>query len=748
MRLPVLLLLLCVAAPVFAQFEANPRSQVKQPRKGPEPIKGAGDEVRIRADKSGGDKDHGWWEGFVDLQSGDIRVQADKLRYDETANPDGTKARMFEAEGNVVFMRAEERLAGDRMKMDLESNFLVIENATGYVQPGVFIEAKKIERVDDETYRVEDVRFTSCAQPNPRWGFTASDATIEVGDKIKGKNVFFKVKSVPALYIPYFAFPIKEDNRSSGILFPHFGFSSVRGFNLGSGFFWAMGRSADQTFTFDRYSKVGNGVGHEFRYARDSPSRGNFKSYWFNPEKGKFTEYDLDWNVLQGLPGKFRLSGNVRKYSSINFQQQYQDNFNLATNRTQRSTGTISGSLGRNGPRIDLTADSTETFFGDYPQINRRLPSLRIVSYAKKIGRSQYVLGYEARTEYLARSNDEILDYWGRVDIAPELSRSFSTSFLQVTPRLRPRFTYYSGTLDDIGLTTLPARSRPFFEGGLEVRGPQFSRVFGGPGFYTDKIKHLIGPEITWTYRTRVDNFDSIPKYDGYDQLLGTNQIDYALVQQLYAKRPSGAAGKLAPYQFLTWRLQQSYYVQIGDSQQEFDPNYSSVYYAPGGVPSHVSPLQSRLRLRPARDFSINFDEEYDINFRQMRSLSLYGNLTTSWLTANAGWFRAKQVAGKVENRVITRDAIRIQGGLRLPFHFTVEGMTDYDFIQKKAFQTSMRLRMAAQCCGFTLELIEFDYNSRKERQFRFSIELANIGSIGNNMGQDANTRQGLYGFR
>ena len=748
MRLPLLLLSFVVAAPAFAQFETNPRSQLKQPRKGPEPIKGAGDEVRVRADKSGGEKDHGWWEGFVDLQSGDIRVQADKLRYDETDNPDGTKSRLFEAEGNVVFMRVDERLAGDHMKMDLESNLLIIENASGYVQPGVFVEAKKIERIDDDTYRVEGATFTSCAQPNPRWGFTASEATIEVGDKIKGKNVFFKVKSVPALYIPYFAFPIHEDQRSSGILFPHFGFSNVRGFNLGTGFFWAIGRSLDNTFVVDRYSKIGNGVGQEFRYVRDMPSRGYFKSYWFNPEKGKFNEYDLDWNMLQALPGKFRLSGNVRKYSSINFQQQYQDNFNLATNRTQRSTATISGTLGRNGPQLQLTADSTDTFFGTYPQINRRLPSLRVVRYAKKIGHSQYIFGYEARTEYLGRSNDEILDYWGRVDIAPELSRSFSTSFLQVTPRLRPRYTYYSGTLDDVGLTTLPARSRPFFEGGLEVRGPQFSRVFGGPGFYTEKIKHVVGPEITWTYRSHVSEFDKIPKYDGYDQVLGTNQIDYALVQQLYAKRPSGAAGKLTPYQFLTWRLQQSYYVQISDNQQEYDPNYSSVYYAPGGFPTHVSPLSSRFRVRPGPDYSINFDAEYDVKFKQTRSLSLYGNAQNSWLTVNAGWFRAKQVAQKVVNRRITRDTIRVQGGLRLPFHFTLEGMTDYDFIQKKALQTSTRLRMAAQCCGFTLELIEFDYNSRKEKQFRFSIQLANLGSIGNNMGQDANVRQGLYGFR
>jgi hypothetical protein len=60
-----------------------------------------------------------------------------------------------------------------------------------------------------------------------------------------------------------------------------------------------------------------------------------------------------------------------------------------------------------------------------------------------------------------------------------------------------------------------------------------------------------------------------------------------------------------------------------------------------------------------------------------------------------------------------------------------------------------MRLALEAQCCGFNVELIQFKYNTRNERQFRFSIELANIGSIGNFMGQDSEQRrQGLGGFR
>ena len=42
-----------------------------------------------------------------------------------------------------------------------------------------------------------------------------------------------------------------------------------------------MSRSSDQTFYVDHYSKSGYGLGHEFRYALTSPSRGNFRTYGF-----------------------------------------------------------------------------------------------------------------------------------------------------------------------------------------------------------------------------------------------------------------------------------------------------------------------------------------------------------------------------------------------------------------------------------------------------------------------------------
>jgi len=45
------------------------------------------------------------------------RIQADRADVDEIERPDGTKGHKVVAEGNVIFMRGEERLAGKRLEM-------------------------------------------------------------------------------------------------------------------------------------------------------------------------------------------------------------------------------------------------------------------------------------------------------------------------------------------------------------------------------------------------------------------------------------------------------------------------------------------------------------------------------------------------------------------------------------------------------------------------------------------------------
>ena len=62
------------------------------------------------------------------------------------------------------------------------------------------------------------------------------------------------------------------------------------------------------------------------------------------------------------------------------------------------------------------------------------------------------------------------------------------------------------------------------------------------------------------------------------------------LLQRFFAKR-RGPTGKSQPYEFLTWRLMQTYYVQISDGQNNNDPNYSSSSFGPGARPERCEKM-------------------------------------------------------------------------------------------------------------------------------------------------------------
>jgi LPS-assembly protein len=732
------------ASPTPAPTPAAVAPAPPPPRVGCDPSAG---DICLNAEKQEQvDQGHFHAEGFVDLQAGTSRIQADQLDMYESTAADGKVTRRVVAAGNVVFMHGEERLSGDRLEMDLGSSQGTFENAHGFVSSGVLVEAGKIQRVNANTYKVEDARFTSCTQPNPRWSFSASSATLKVDDHIRAHNVVFRVKDVPAFYVPYIIYPIEDDQRSTGILFPHFGQSDLRGFNVGTGFFWAMSRSYDQTFYVDTYTKSGYGLGHEFRYTMASPSRGNFRTYGFRRTDAGGWEHDVNWNAVQALPGKWLANLNVQETSTLAFQEQFQDDLDLATRRDRRSSASVQRSF---GPlNVQLFADSADYFFGSTEVFNRKrhLPALVLNHSARRIGRSGLVFGFESRAERIAFGDQNGVEQYSRFDLYPRLSRPMSVSFLQVTPQVQARATRYGATATDDGFTE-DSIDRRYLETSVEARGPTFSRVFENKGgFYSDRYKHVIGPEVTWTYRSKVEEFASIPQFDHLDRVLGTNELRYALVQRLYAKRP-GASGKPEAYEFLNWTVAQTYYVDIANAQNEFDPNYSSAVFGADGLPAHYSPLHSNLRLRPTPRLQSTFDLQYDVNLRMMRTLSLNTSTVFDLGELRVGWNRSKRASVDPASRVLQRDTIRTSARIQpLPRRLTLEGSLDYDLLGRNVVQATARMRYSVQCCGVVGEMIQSNYNTRQERQFRFAIELANIGSIGNFMG--ANGEAGFLGRR
>ena len=364
--------------------KAGAKHEPEPPEPGEEPLEPG--EIKVRAESyEQTSKGHVEARGLVDLRVADIRIQADKADVFEDKQPDGSTKQRIVAEGNVVFIRGEERLSGDRLEMD-DTGKGTLLNAVGYLEPGVFVEARQIERLDADSYRVVGGTFTSCAQPNPRWNFSASRAKVDVDDKITGTNAVFKVKGVPAFYTPYIYYPISKEPPLDGLPAPEHRLHSTRGYILTTGFFWAMGRSADQTFSFDYYSKTGYGLGHELRWVGSTPSRGTLRSVVFDLKGSEQVRLRHRLERPAGASGQAARGGGACACSAtLLFLQQYQGDFARASARTERWSASLERDFGF--AILNAYGDTTNTFYGtDTRQVSGRVPGLSLRRFPRQIG--------------------------------------------------------------------------------------------------------------------------------------------------------------------------------------------------------------------------------------------------------------------------------------------------------------------------------------------------------------------------
>lgn len=149
----------------------------------------------------------------------DKTFDADELRYNfETRQ--GLVTRIFTKEG-------EGYLHGDRVKY-------------------------KPERYKQDTTEVVYVRrgnYTTCNAPHPHFGIRAGKIKVIPRKRVITGPAVFVVEDIPTpLAVPFGFFPSQEE-RTSGILFPQYGFQATTGFFLREGgYYWAVSPKVDFKF--------------------------------------------------------------------------------------------------------------------------------------------------------------------------------------------------------------------------------------------------------------------------------------------------------------------------------------------------------------------------------------------------------------------------------------------------------------------------------------------------------------------
>ena len=660
-------------------------------------------------------------EGYVSIRLGDTHLTADIVDF-------WPEELRVIAEGNVVFRQGDQKIVATRLEADLEGKTGRFFNAYGMAGRDLYFYGDVIEKESEDVYVIEGGAFTSCSQPTPRWRFTAGKARIRRDHHVALHHALLRVKWLPVFYMPVLYYPINDDGRATGFLMPQIGNSSLKGFIFNQAFFWAINRSMDATFIFERFSLIGNGGSIQYRYLQSHRSRGQVDSFFIKNNESGSQEYTIRASANQELPGGFKAVARVDFFSSFEFQQSFQENYNRATQRRKRASGSISNSWKQYNLRVNF--DRNDTSFGERVAVRKVLPQITFNSRPSSIFNTPILFSFNSEAASLARTNRGELFEYERFDIVPTVAYPFTgLSYLTMRASLTGRLTHYTSSLEGRNLVD-ESVERKYFETRFDIRGPTFSKIFNTPdNFYAARYKHVIEPQIVWSRRSFVDTFAEVPKFDGQDYIPGTNQVSLSIVNRVLAKRVVNGEEQQTATEMLTWTVSQRYFFDINASL--YDRQFSTPYFTEDGTASNRSPITSRVNFRPSRNLTASWNMDYDINFNAIRSSSTSASYGGRWGLVRGLWTRRN-----IPDRDVTRSNFRFGTQLNVARGLQVNFDTAFDATNKVVNNLRAGAVYNVQCCGFMVSFNRFNFvGLRVENIFRFGITLANIGSFGTSLG-------------
>jgi LPS-assembly protein len=725
-------------------------------------------------------KDHWKLVGDVEIERDDVKFFANEINI-------FTDTHMLTAKGNVVFTNGGTRVAADSAEFDYETKLGVFHHATGIAtkappeganpslmsgppEPDIYFRGETLEKIGDRRYKITHGGFTTCLQPTPRWELTSGTVILSLDHYALLTNSLFRVKGLPILYLPIIYYPINKEGRSTGILMPMYGSSSLKGTTLNNAFFWAISRSQDATFLYDWFSKTGQGFGADYRYVASPSSSGNVRFYMLR-EKAITTissgtqvsqpgrrSTELRGNVNQSLPFRLRASARADYFTDVTVQQTYNTNVSDTSRRQRYFGGNVSGAWGTYS--VAMALDHSEYFFDSQNStLTGTLPRLSFNRADRPIFGSP--LYFRVGGEYVSvlrktLSAGTTQDFGlSRVDLTPSVRVPFNTwQFLTINSAVTFHYTRWSQSLDP--LTAVQVKdplSRTYVEVQARLVGPVLNRIWNLGGGYAEKLKHTIEPYVNLQRVSAINNFDRIVRIDSVDGVIGSaTRITYGINSTLYAKRKIGDLPSRA-MEIVSLAVAQTYYTDPRSAQ--YDAAYASSFgLAP---PSRFSSMSIGVRATPVEEVNASLRAEYDTKFKAIRTMSAQG----SWragraLNLNVGWSQRRYIPGLAgfNDPLTVSQYLNADGNFRISDNrFGGHMSINYDIAHKMFLQQRFVGYYNAQCCGFGIEYQNFSFAGvsfggyrppvTQDRRFNFTITLAGLGSFGNFFGGGLGGNQG-----
>jgi len=694
-------------------------------------------------------------DGDVDVHYGLVRLRADHAQY----NSETGEAR---ATGHVRYDTDTQSLEATDGTYNFRSGQGTFHNVRGTVkavrlsnknvlvsQNPFLFSAREVRRINEQTYQIYNAWVTVCPADRPTWKFHTRRATIRIEKSARLRNANFRLMGIPILYLPYASVPVGRHLRQSGFLIPEIGQSTLKGFIIGDAFYWAPVSWFDSTINAELFSRRGAALIVDLRA---KPADSFSASYHFFgvddrglpgpggvrlPQGGYESRFTMDAE----LPRGWRAVADVNTLTSLTFRLAFASTYADAVNSEVISTAFVTNNF--RAFSLNFAGSAYKNYFGTPPTTTenvpaqpsvelRTAPEVRFDSVDFAPWKWPVYVGIDAFADGVSRTDPNLSTpaLVDRTEIAPRITLPLRWGpWIGLTSTFAVRVTRY-GDQESGGTVLDNSLVRKTAEATLDLRPPSFDRIYGDGD---SRWKHVIEPEVNYTYVTGVNDFGGILRFDENDTLTDTNQVQYSITQRLFHGTPDGTD------EVLSWRVAQIYYFDptfggaiVPGQRNVFQAVDSLSPFAFADGVRRFSPVVSDLRVTPSARYEVQFLEDYDTMKNRLLASGAVAKfkpyrdsfLTTAYFLTHGDTIlqpRSNQIRLQAGYGEVNRPGFNVTTGLSYDFQ--------NHFIQNQSVVASYN----GSCCGLAFEYRRLALGTvRDENQFRVAFLIANLGTVGN----------------
>ncbi len=731
--------------------------------------------------------------GHAEMENVNMLFRADSIDFNDDTGD-------VVASGNVYFEQFErnEKIWADHVEYNTKTEAGKFYDVRGTTSPRIdtrpgmltslnpyYFQGKWAERLDGH-YILHEGFLTNCRVPNPWWRLKGPLFNIVPRESARTYRSVFLLRKFPLFYTPFFYKSLEKVPRRSGLLMPNIGHSSIRGFMVGGGAFWAINRSYDATYHVQDYTA--RGFAHHLEFRGKPTDKADFDAILYGvqdrgiPVPGgqpiKQGGYTFSVAGKADLGDGWTARGSINYLSSYTFRQAFSDSFNeavfsevsaVAFLEKDWSTYTFDTVVERKQDftTLEITQtcpDSNKQCTYNNSVVIKKMPELDFTSRDHQVAKNLPIwYSFDSSAGMMSRSQPDFYcvsnnapqngncpngDYQligrygtspldSRLDFAPQIATVLRLGDFHLVPSFTVDETFYGqtqGAYQEGFLRVLPSdylRSAREFK--LDLIAPSFERVFDHKSWLGDKLKHVIEPRATYEYVSGIgQDFNKVIRFDEGDLLSNTDQVTLSLTNRLYAKRGEEVT------EIFSWQLSAARY---------FDPTFGGAILAGSDQrnvlltqleltpftfldgPRTYSPIVSELRAQPFWNIGFEWRTDYD---------PVRHGIVAS--TASADWRKGSYFIslGQTEAHSSTT-LLPSENQLRASFgvgNSTRRGwnaafVAVYDYKVGVLDYAIVQATYNTDCCGFSVQLVRFDFGTRDETQYRFAFAVANLGSFG-----------------